>query len=105
MYRCTVCHSDDVDEKMWVCMNTLKLSPEASTGGELEDSEDHYCNDCNANVGVYEDESVEITPEIVGGRISHIINVVKEGEELSDGEVVDLIVEYLKSKDIYHEQK
>jgi hypothetical protein len=103
MYRCTVCDSEDVEEKMWVNMNTLKLGKDPITNCDLDEKLEHFCNNCEDNVIIYnDDEEHELTVKRLGSRLSAIIN--RDGDEVTDGEVIDQIVEYLKSKDIYNEK-
>jgi hypothetical protein len=102
MYRCTVCDSEDVEEKMWVNMNTLKLAKDPLTNCDLDDTLEHFCNNCENNVDIYDDDDAEPTAKMLGNRLSNIIN--RDGDEVTDGEVIDQIVEYLKSKDIYNER-
>ena len=56
MYRCINCNSTNVEEKMWVNMNTLELSDNYLTECDLDDIDEHFCNDCQCNVEVIEIE-------------------------------------------------
>lgn len=56
MYRCRKCNSEDVEEKMWVNMNTLNVSDNPCTDVDLEDEVEHFCNNCENFTEVYNDE-------------------------------------------------
>ena len=42
MYRCIECNSTNVEEKMWVNMNTLQLSDNYHVECDLNDITEHY---------------------------------------------------------------
>lgn len=48
IWRCCVCNSSEVDEKVWVNMN----DPYVQELGELSDIEDYWCNNCSDHVEV-----------------------------------------------------
>lgn len=50
MYKCNRCGSTDVEEKMWVNINTMKLSDNPYANSDLDSTEDHFCNNCETNV-------------------------------------------------------
>ena len=54
MYKCINCNYINIEEKMWVNMNTLELSDNYLTECDLDDIDEHFCNDCQCNVEVIE---------------------------------------------------
>ena len=57
MYKCANCNSTNVEEKMWVNMNTLELSDNYLTECDLDNINEHYCNDCQCNVEIIDDSA------------------------------------------------
>ena len=47
--------------------------------------------------------TIEIMLDNIGRDLSNIINL--DGDDLSDGECIDIIVQYLKDKGLYVERK
>jgi len=54
-YVCRKCGCDDVESKMWVNLNTMNVTGDAS-----ENIDDNWCNDCQDSCEIVtEDEYVE----------------------------------------------
>lgn len=56
MYKCTKCNGTDVEEQMWVNLNTFEISDNPTTDCDLDNTSMHWCNDCEENVVIYSDD-------------------------------------------------
>ena len=64
VFLCSNCHSDQVETKMWVGINS-KIITNACLENE---DEDNYCPDCGQHTGVYEAE-LENDAEVIGFQV------------------------------------
>ena len=55
MYRCKKCGSSEVESKMWVQQNTLKIE-----GIVDDDNDQNWCQDCEELVEIYNDELTKL---------------------------------------------
>jgi hypothetical protein len=79
-YKCRNCNSENVEQTMWVNVNTMKLSDNPST----EDDE-AWCNVCETTTSIYDDEQEELYKKA----LSEIQPECSEYEEIKEEMGID----------------